>query len=70
MALQKVILADLHNEAIAYDYINPGLIASVDITATYYLVVLGNKIEYRVALNDVAITALITTANTAYVPPV
>lgn len=69
MPLTKVILADLHSGATAYDYVNPGLIASVDILGDHYLVVLGNRIEYRVALNDVAITALITAADAAYTAP-
>lgn len=69
MALTKVLLADQYDGADAFDYINPGLIASVDSEDNYYLVTLGNRIEYKIAKNDVTITALITAANTAYVAP-
>jgi hypothetical protein len=67
--LTKVLLAGLYDGVEAYDYINTNLIASTEVLATHYEVIMGNKIEYRVALNDLAITALITAANSAYVDP-
>lgn len=69
MPLTKVLLAELYDGAAAYDYINPGLVASIDVLADSYLVVLGNRIEYKVSLDDVSITALKDAADTAYTPP-
>lgn len=69
MALTKVLLADQYGGSDAFDYINLGLIASIDVEGDHYIVTLGNRIDYKIAKNDVSITVLISASDTAYVAP-